>query len=81
MSRQREQRERDTRQFVKSMQLLSAYTRLEPGEEPAPSTTVDEDYGIFMYRQSAPDFKDRVKDIEKLIFHPVSRWVLDWGWM
>ncbi|KAI5701118.1 hypothetical protein M8J75_006235 [Diaphorina citri] len=69
LSKQRSQRERDTRQFVKSMQMLAAYSRPEPGESLG-STNVDEDYGIFMYRQTAPDFKDRVKEIEQKIFHP-----------
>uniref|UniRef100_A0A8D8W3X7 F-actin monooxygenase n=1 Tax=Cacopsylla melanoneura TaxID=428564 RepID=A0A8D8W3X7_9HEMI len=70
LSKQRVQRDRDTRQFVKSMQMLAAYSRPEPGSEAPTTTNVDEDYGIFMYRQNAPDFKLRVKDIERKIFHP-----------
>jgi len=31
-----------------------------------------EDYSIFLYRQTAPDFKDRVKDLEQKILYPVS---------
>lgn len=30
-----------------------------------------EDYSIYMYRQQAPEFKDRVKDLEKKLLHPV----------
>lgn len=32
-----------------------------------------EDYSIYMYRQSAPEFKDRVKDLEKKLLHPVRQ--------
>lgn len=31
-----------------------------------------EDYSIYMYRQSAPEFKDRVKDLEQKLLFPVS---------
>lgn len=31
-----------------------------------------EDYSIYMYRQSAPEFKDRVKDLEQKLLYPVS---------
>jgi len=31
-----------------------------------------EDYSIFLYRQTAPDFKARVKDLEQKILYPVS---------
>lgn len=30
-----------------------------------------EDYSIYMYRQQAPEFKDRVKDLEKKLLNPV----------
>lgn len=32
-----------------------------------------EDYSIFLYRQTAPDFKDRVKELELKILYPVRR--------
>lgn len=35
-----------------------------------------EDYSIFLYRQTAPDFKDRVKDLEQKILYPVSNRVI-----
>lgn len=41
-----------------------------------------EDYSIYMYRQSAPEFKDRVKDLEQklaIVLFPVrmsSRMIL-----
>lgn len=31
-----------------------------------------EDYSIFMYRKSAPEFNERVKDLEKKLLYPVS---------
>lgn len=38
-----------------------------------------EDYSMFLYRQSAPDFKERVKDLEKKLLYPVSEWVcINW---
>ncbi|XP_039287410.1 F-actin-monooxygenase Mical [Nilaparvata lugens] len=45
-------------QFVKSMQMLQSNRR---GSEDA---TPFEDYSLFVYRQTAPDFKDRVKELE-----------------
>lgn len=32
-----------------------------------------EDYSIYMYRQSAPEFKDRVKDLEQKLLFPVRK--------
>lgn len=55
-----------TQQFYKSIQMLSANAKREK-EEPF------EDYSIFLYRQTAPDFKDRVKDLEMKILYPVSQ--------
>lgn len=31
-----------------------------------------EDYSIYLYRQSAPEFNDRVKDLERKLLYPVS---------
>ncbi|XP_018580267.1 F-actin-monooxygenase Mical isoform X2 [Anoplophora glabripennis] len=55
-NRRRQQRKLQTEQFVKSMQMLQANSR---DSEPF------EDYSIFLYRQTAPKFEDRVKDLEK----------------
>ncbi|XP_033221459.1 F-actin-monooxygenase Mical isoform X2 [Belonocnema kinseyi] len=52
-----------TQQFYKSMQMLAANAKRDK-EEPF------EDYSIFLYRQTAPDFKDRVKDLEQKILYP-----------
>lgn len=35
-------------------------------------STPFEDYSIFVYRQTAPDFKDRVRDLERKLYYPVS---------
>lgn len=56
-SKRRQQRKLQTEQFIKSMQMLQANTR-DPSEP-------FEDYSIFLYRQTAPNFEDRVKDLEK----------------
>lgn len=40
------------------------------------SSTPFEDYSIFMYRQSAPEFNDRVKELERKLLYPVSTEVL-----
>lgn len=31
-----------------------------------------EDYSIFMYRKSAPEFNERVKSLERKLLYPVS---------
>ena len=54
-----------TQQFYKSIQMLAANAKREK-DEPF------EDYSIFLYRQTAPDFKDRVKELEQKILYPVS---------
>lgn len=65
MKRRQFLRKMATQQFYKSMQMLQANAKRER-DEPF------EDYSIFLYRQTAPDFKDRVKDLEQKILHPVS---------
>ena len=65
MLRRQYQRKRATQQFFKSMQMLQANAKRDK-DEPF------EDYSIFLYRQTAPDFKDRVKDLEQKILYPVS---------
>ncbi|XP_046409938.1 F-actin-monooxygenase Mical isoform X1 [Neodiprion fabricii] len=50
-------------QFYKSMQMLQANAKRDK-DEPF------EDYSIFLYRQTAPDFKDRVKELEQKILYP-----------
>ncbi|XP_019700327.2 F-actin-monooxygenase Mical isoform X1 [Harpegnathos saltator] len=50
-------------QFYKSMQMLQANAKREKNEP-------FEDYAISLYRQTAPDFKERVKDLEQKILYP-----------
>ncbi|XP_043285873.1 F-actin-monooxygenase MICAL3 isoform X2 [Venturia canescens] len=52
-----------TQQFIKSIQMLAANAKRDK-DEPF------EDYSIFLYRQTAPDFKDRVKELEQKILYP-----------
>ncbi|XP_063236489.1 F-actin-monooxygenase Mical isoform X2 [Bacillus rossius redtenbacheri] len=49
-------------QFLKSMQMLQTNDR----RDPAPF----EDYSLFVYRQTAPAFEDRVRDMEQKILYP-----------
>lgn len=65
MRRRQYLRNMATQQFYKSMQMLQANAKREK-DEPF------EDYSIFLYRQTAPDFKDRVKYLEQKILYPVS---------
>lgn len=64
-NRKRQQRKLQTEQFIKSMQMLHANAK--PDSQPF------EDYSLFVYRQTAPKFEDRVKDLEKqFTYIPVS---------
>jgi len=54
-----------TQQFYKSMQILQGNAKCDKNEP-------FEDYSIFLYRQTAPNFKDRVKYLEQKILYPVS---------
>lgn len=56
-----------TQRLYKSMQMLQANAK--EGDE---DSTPFEDYSIFLYRQTAPDFKDRVKEMENRILYGVS---------
>lgn len=57
-----------TQRFYKSMQLLQADEReRDSKDEPF------EDYSLYVYRQTAPSFEERVKDLEKKLLYPV-RW-------
>ncbi|KAK3927176.1 [F-actin]-monooxygenase Mical [Frankliniella fusca] len=52
-------------QFYKSIQMLQANAPRSDSED-APF----EDYSLFMYRMTAPDFQDRVKDLEQKLLYP-----------
>jgi len=78
MSRRRQQRFHQTQNFYKSLQLLQAGKLLREGGDGAPiegvaeDGTPFEDYSIFLYRQQAPVFNDRVKELERKLLFPVS---------
>lgn len=79
MSRRRQQRFHQTQNFYKSLQLLQAGKLLREGADGsaegvvAEDGTPFEDYSIFLYRQQAPIFNDRVKELERKLLFPVSK--------
>lgn len=70
-SKRRQQRAQQTENFFKSLHMLQANTYLRENDD----MEAFEDYSIFMYRQSAPEFNDRVKELERKLMYPVSRFV------
>jgi hypothetical protein len=69
-TRRRQQRKLQTENFLKSLHMLQAANFLrENGED---EDAAFEDYSIYMYRQNAPEFSDRVKELEKKLLYPVS---------
>lgn len=73
MSKRRQQRAQQTQNFYKSLQLLQAGKMLC---DEVDENTPFEDYSIYMYRQNAPEFKSRVKDLEKKLLFPVRETIL-----
>ena len=65
-SKRRQQRYQQTQNFYTSLHMLQANTLLREGDN-----SPFEDYSIFLYRQQAPEFNDRVKDLEKKLLWPV----------
>lgn len=64
-NKRRQQRKMQTEQFMKSMQMLQSNCKPDHSEP-------FEDYSIYLYRQTAPNFEDRVKNLEKqFIYVPV----------
>lgn len=76
-ARRRQQRQLQTENFFKSLHMLQANNYLRESDESVPF----EDYSIFMYRQNAPEFTDRVKELERKLLYPVrfccgfTRWM------
>ncbi|XP_031626957.1 F-actin-monooxygenase Mical isoform X3 [Contarinia nasturtii] len=68
-SKRRMQRAQQTQNFYKSLQLLQAGKMLRD-ENDDDENNAFEDYSIYMYRQQAPEFSSRVKDLEKKLLHP-----------
>lgn len=67
-SKRRQQRYQQTQNFYKSLHMLQANTLLRESDDTSPF----EDYSIFLYRQQAPVFNERVKDLERKLLYPVS---------
>lgn len=65
-TRRRQQRKLQTENFLKSLHMLQANNYLRESEE----SEAFEDYSIFMYRQNAPEFTDRVKELERKLLYP-----------
>jgi len=72
--RRREQRKLQTENFLKSLHMLQANNYLRDADD---EDAAFEDYSIFMYRQNAPEFTDRVKELELKLLYPVS-WLFVW---
>lgn len=67
-NRRRLMRAMQTQNFYKSLHMIQANQMLRESD----SSTPFEDYSIYMYRQSAPEFGDRVKELERKLMYPVS---------
>ncbi|XP_012156072.1 F-actin-monooxygenase Mical isoform X2 [Ceratitis capitata] len=65
-SKRRQQRYQQTQNFYKSLQMLQVNTLLRETDDP----TAFDDYSLFIYRQQAPEFNDRVKDLERKLLFP-----------
>lgn len=48
--------------------MLQANTFLRENDD----SSAFDDYSLYVYRQSAPIFNDRVKELEKKLLYPVS---------
>lgn len=51
------------------MQMLETNAKIE---DSAPF----EDYSLYVYRQTAPSFQDRVRDLELKLFYPVRQFAV-----
>lgn len=72
-SKRRMQRAQQTENFYKSLHMLQANNLLRESDE---NSKPFEDYSLFMYRQTAPEFNSRVKDLEKKLLYPVREELL-----
>ena len=66
-NKRRQHRAAQTENFYKSLHMLQVNTFLRESDSSSPF----EDYSIFLYRQSAPEFNDRVKELENKLRYPV----------
>lgn len=69
-NKRRIQRQLQTQNFYKSLHMLQAATFLRDHESESTSTPF-EDYSLFLYRQNAPEFLGRVKELEQKLLYPV----------
>lgn len=67
--RRKQHRQIQTENFLKSLQMLQAANYMREGGEE--NSEAFEDYSIYMYRQNAPEFSDRVKELERKLLYPV----------
>lgn len=66
---QEEQKKKDiARSCLLARLEAKSLIMLESNAIPLQSFRVDDDYNISSYRQTAPEFKSRVKDLEKLLY-------------
>lgn len=66
--RRKQHRQIQTENFLKSLQMLQAANYMRENGE---NSEAFEDYSIYMYRQNAPEFSDRVKELERKLLYPV----------
>jgi hypothetical protein len=66
-NRRRQQRRKQTENFLTSLHMLQANTLLRESDD----STAFDDYSLYVYRQSAPIFDDRVKELERKLLYPV----------
>lgn len=67
-AKRRAQRAAQTENFFKSLHMLQVGNYLRESD----SSGNFEDYSIYMYRQDAPEFNHRVKELERKLLYPVS---------
>lgn len=67
-TKRRQQRQLQTQNFLKSLQMLQANNYLRQNED---NEKEFNDYTIEMYRQNAPEFTNRVKELEQKLLYPV----------
>ncbi|GAB0092877.1 bMERB domain [Sergentomyia squamirostris] len=65
-NKRRLERARQTENFYKSLHMLQLNSFLKDTD----SQTPFEDYSLYVYRQQAPDFNVRVKDLERKLLYP-----------
>jgi hypothetical protein len=76
-NKRRQHRAAQTENFYKSLHMLQVNTFLRESDSSSPF----EDYSLYLYRQSAPEFNDRVKEMEMKLKYPVrhcDEWVALW---